>query len=204
MAIHHSKGGILGAGLARRLDPLSTHQLSKPMFPLGGKVPIAEIWVRRFAELGIKDVSMNLCILPETIKQHFGNGKQFGVDLNYIEEETPTGTLGGVCKMALGHEAKLLPSDQGRAPAIAPFPGSTLIVPSGDIVANFGSELLAEMYDIHRKQGAALTMVLTEIPEERKGDFGTVVLHAPEKMQGAISASGKITEFREKDPASPS
>src|SRR5579871_6819274 len=65
------KGGILGAGLGRRLDPLTAYHLPKPMFPLGGKLPIAEIWVRRFIRSGITDVSMNLCVLSESIKRHF-------------------------------------------------------------------------------------------------------------------------------------
>src|SRR5207302_4287406 len=122
------KGTILGAGLGKRLDPLTAYHLPKPLFPLGGKVPIAEIWLRRLIRSGITDVSINLCVLAEVMKRQFGNGAKFGIDLSFVEEETPTGTLGGVCKMALGREAKLLPTDHW-SPALPKFSGSTMIVP---------------------------------------------------------------------------
>jgi NDP-sugar pyrophosphorylase family protein len=105
--------------------------------------------------------------------------------------------------MALGQEAKSLPTDP-VAPPTPKFSGSTVIVPSGDIVANFGADLLEEMYDIHKKAGAALTMVLTGVPPARKRDFGTVVLRAPEKHHSPLSLSGRVEEFLEKDPDSPS
>lgn len=197
------RGALLAAGLGRRMDPLTVHHLPKPMFPLGGKVPMAEIWVRRFLESGLTDITMNLCVLSQTIRRHFRDGSRFGARICYVEEDQPTGTLGGVCKQALGHEAKaVLPGE--RMPDLDPFMGSTLVVPSGDIVTNFGAELLEEMYDIHKRVGAAFTMVLAPVPWERRRDFGTAVLDRPEALHGPISRSGRIVSFREKDAASPS
>ena len=193
---------ILAAGLGRRMDPLTISHLPKPMFPLGGKLPMAEVWVRRLMEGGITDISMNLCVLKETIKDHFGDGTKFGAAINYVEEETPGGTLGGICKQALGKEAK--PIGAEPPPTISAFKGSTLIAPSGDIVTNFGAELLEEMYEVHKQAGAALTMVLVPVPWERRKDFGTVLLRNPESRQGAISKSGQIDKFFEKDANSPS
>ena len=85
-----------------------------------------------------------------------------------------------------------------------PLQGSTVIAPSGDIVTNFGSELLQQLYEIHRRQGAALTMLLSPIPWERRQDFGTVQLGPTERLDGLISESGPIVDFIEKDPDSPS
>ncbi len=197
------KGAILGAGLGKRLDPLTAELLPKPLFPLGGKVPISELWVRRFANSGLTDVSMNLCVLADAIRRHFHGESGLGGDMTFVQEETPTGTLGGVCKMVLGSEAKPLPCDTALA-GILPFAGSTVIIPSGDIVSEFGSDLLAEMYEIHRKSGAAVSMALTEIPWERRGDFGTVVLESAQPNPGQLSSWGKVVDFREKDPDSPS
>ena len=197
------RGTILAAGLGKRLDPLTTHHLPKPLFPLGGKVPIAEIWVRRMLESGITDVSMNICVLAETIKRHFGNGNRFGVNLKYIEEDTPTGTLGAVCKQALGRNAKQLAGDKFQS-SFTETSSSTVLAPSGDIVTNFGADLLGEMYSIHKKAGAAITMVVTQVPDDRKKDFGTVVLESTVKGNGQISHSGRIAQFVEKDPNSPS
>ena len=188
------KFAILAAGLGRRMDPLTARHLPKPLFPLGGKVPMAEVWLRRAVESGITDISMNLCVLGDTIERYFGDGGKCGADLTYIKEEVPSGTLGGVCKQALGAEAKLLPSEQRPSMPTA-FQGSTLIVPSGDIVTNFGSELLEEMYDIHRSAGSAFTVALVSVPWERRRDYGTAMLASPEDRQSILSKSGRIAEF---------
>jgi len=193
---------ILAAGLGRRMDPLTINHLPKPMFPLGGKLPMAEVWVRRLMNGGITDISMNLCVLKETIKDHFGDGTKFGARISYVEEETPGGTLGGICKQVLGREARQIGAEP--PPAVAAFRGTTVIAPSGDIVTNFGSGLLEVMYDIHQRAGAALTMVLVPVPWERRKDFGTVLLRNPEERQGVISKSGQIDNFFEKDANSPS
>ncbi len=206
----HQKGvsgdlklAILAAGLGKRMDPLTAHHLPKPMFPLGGSVPMSEIWVRRSIRSGITDISMNLCVLSQTIKDHFKDGARFGAEISYVEEDSPTGTLGGVCKQALGKNSKKV-FDKETTPAIEEFKGTTVIAPSGDIITNFGPDMLAQMYEIHKKKGAALTMVLTPIPWDKRGEFGTVELESPQKMEGAISQSGRIAKFREKDPDSPS
>jgi mannose-1-phosphate guanylyltransferase / phosphomannomutase len=197
------KAAILAAGLGKRMDPLTARQLPKPLFPLGGKIPMAEVWVRRLVESGITDISMNLCILADTIRRHFRRGSKFGATISYVDEDTPSGTLGGVCKQALGAEAKRTLDAERPLPEPA-FGGSTVVVPSGDIVTNFGAELLEEMYDLHRRKGAAMTIVLVPVPWERRQDFGTVVLDRPESRQGLLSQAGAIQEFREKEPDSPS
>ncbi len=197
------KAAILAAGLGRRMDPLTVRHLPKPLFPLGGKVPMTEVWVRRMVESGITDISMNLCVLSDTIRRHFRNGARFAARISFVEERTPSGTFGGVCKQILGERARAVGEDDqsDRPPE---FAGSTVIVPSGDIVTNFSAELLEEMYDIHRSVGAALTVVLVPVPWERRADYGTVVLDSPEQRSGMISKSARIREFREKDPDSPS
>lgn len=197
------KLAILAAGLGSRMDPIPQHHLPKPMFPLGGIIPMAEVWVRRAVESGITNISMNLCVLKDTIKSYFKDGLLFGANITYVEENEPSGTLGGICKQALGNAAKLV-SPEERPVQVAPFRGSTVIAPSGDIVTDFGSELLQQLYEIHRRQGAALTMLLSPIPWERRQDFGTVQLGPTQRFDGNISQAGPIVNFIEKDPNSPS
>lgn len=194
---------ILAAGLGKRMDPLTAHHLPKPMFPIGGSVPMAEMWVRRAMKSGIIDISMNLCVLSNTIKNYFKNGARFGARISYVEEDTPSGTLGGVCKQALGKKAKQVLENEPM-PVIGEFKGTTIIAPSGDIVTDFDAEMLETMYDIHKKKGAAFTMVLSPVSWEKRGEFGTVELESPESAKDLISKSGKIINFREKDPDSPS
>lgn len=194
---------LLAAGLGKRMDPLTANHLPKPMFPLGGSVPIIERWIRQSLKSGITDISLNLCVLQETIESYFKDGARFGARITYVEEETPSGTFGGVCKQALGNRAKPTIANE-TMPSIGEFKGSTLIVPSGDIVSGFDADMFAVMYDIHKQKGAALTMVLSPIPWDKRGEFGTAVLQSPEKLPGKISQSGQIDAFREKDPHSPS
>ena len=194
---------ILAAGYGKRMEPLTIHHLPKPMFPIGGSVPISEMWVRKAVESGVSDISMNLAVLGDTIRNHYGQGERFGADIRYVDEYAPSGTLGGVCKQALGADAKKVSEQEATIPFGA-FQGSTIIAPSGDIVTNFSSDLLEQMYEIHKRKGSAFTMLLTPIPWEKRAEFGTVELDNPQGMQGPISVSGQIREFREKDPNSPS
>ena len=193
---------ILAAGLGKRLEPLTVRYIPKPLFPLGGKVPMVETWIRKMVESGITDLSMNLCVLKQTIKRYFGDGGKFGATISYVEEEVPSGTLGGVCKQVLGRDAKRFPGEPLLT--VEPFAGHTVIAPSGDIVTNFGADLLEEMYDIHKSAGAALTMALVPIPADRRKDFGTAVLGRVESRNGVLSKSGQIVDFREKEENSPS
>jgi NDP-sugar pyrophosphorylase family protein len=197
------KAAVLGAGFGKRLDPLTANHLPKPMFPLGGKVPIAEVWLRRIVESGFTDISLNVCVLKETIKRHFGNGAKFGIALGYVEEDMPSGTLGGVCKQVLGVNARRLAPGE-PAVVLPAFSGSTVLVPSADIVTNLGADLIEEMFHSHRKRGAAFSLIVTPIPKERRGDFGTVNVVGLERRQGPLSAIGRVSDFIEKDPESPS
>ena len=149
------KVAILAAGLGRRMDPLTARHLPKPLFPLGGKVPMAEVWLRRAVESGITDISMNLCVLADTIRRHFRDGRKFGANLSYVEEDQPSGTLGGVCRQALGRRAKRLSSDHRQSTADA-FQGATLIVPSGDIVTNFAPNCWRKCMRFTEPQGLRL------------------------------------------------
>ncbi len=195
-------GAVLAAGLGKRMEPLTVRYLPKPMFPLGGKVPLLETWVRKLVAAGITDLSMNLCVLKDRIRQYFHDGSRFGAALRYVEEDRPSGTLGGVCKQVFGRQARTFPGE--LPPQHTPLSGSTIVVPSGDIVTNFDADQLAELLAWHRRQGAAMTIVLTPIAWERRQDYGTVVLQDPEKRPGLLSLAGPIADFREKDPNSPS
>ena len=197
------KGGILAAGFGKRLDPFTTSLRPKPLFPLGGKVPIIQQWVDTFVRAGITQVSMNTCVLKEEVRAQFQSGEKDGINIQYAEEEVPTGTFGGAAKQFLGNRAKLVGPGELPLP-FAPFQGSTMIIPSGDIITNFGAEDLERMYDLHKRSGAAMSLILTPIPWDRRGDFGTVTLDRPQRLGGRLDSFGQISSFVEKDPNSPS
>lgn len=183
--------GILAAGIAQRLEPLSS-LIAKPAFPLGGRVPVAELWVRKFIDIGIERIVMNLHRVPDSIQDYFKNGDRFQADISYLYEEVPSGTLGGAIQMVKSFNA------QGFYP-------ERIFIPSGDIASGITSEQLEYMLACHEKRGAAFTMMLAPIPWERLGDFGTVVLEScPTGEDVAPGTFARVVDFVEKDPASPS
>lgn len=193
LALQQSKLAVcmLAAGVAKRLEPISA-VIAKPAFPLGGRVPIAELWVRKFVDAGISNFAMNLHRVPDSIRGYFGDGKRFLADITYVLEERPSGTLGGAIKML----------EALRTRGIEP---ERVFIPSGDIVSGISVAELEIMLDQHRRRGAALTMMLAPIPWERRSDFGTAVLEGIAPGENAPSGTfARITDFVEKDANSPS
>ena len=88
---------ILAAGFGTRLKPL-TNDLPKPLFPVLNR-PILEHTLHLLSSQGIREVAVNVHHQPEKIIHYFGDGKKFGVDLHYSQEEKILGTAGGIKKL---------------------------------------------------------------------------------------------------------
>lgn len=85
---------ILAGGLGTRLRPL-THDVPKPMVPIGGK-PYLERQLAYLAGQGFTDILLLTGYLGEQVEAHFGDGSGFGVRVRYSREETPVGTGGAL------------------------------------------------------------------------------------------------------------
>jgi mannose-1-phosphate guanylyltransferase len=88
---------ILAAGKGTRLYPM-TETLAKPMVPVGGR-PVLEHTVCWLRDHGIRRVAVNLHHRPESVREYFGDGSRFGVQIVYSEEPELLGTAGGVKRM---------------------------------------------------------------------------------------------------------
>jgi dTDP-glucose pyrophosphorylase/CBS domain-containing protein len=124
---------IMAGGYGKRLLPL-TENVPKPMLPVGDR-PLLELIIQQLRRSGIRDVNLTTHYLPESIVNHFGNGEDFGVRLNYFREDHPMGTAGGLKQM--------------NRPT-APF-----LVINGDILTGVHFQ---EMLTYHRKHLAELTV----------------------------------------------
>jgi dTDP-glucose pyrophosphorylase/CBS domain-containing protein len=124
---------IMAGGYGRRLYPL-TETVPKPMLPVGDR-PLLELIIQRLRSSGIHDVSLTTHYLPDSIVDHFGDGENFGVHLNYLRENNPMGTAGGLKQM--------------KRPA-GPF-----LVLNGDILT---AVPYREMLAFHRKHSAMITV----------------------------------------------
>ncbi len=124
---------VMAGGEGQRLRPLTEH-MPKPMLPLNNR-PLMERTIEQLKRSGVRKVAIATHYKSDIIANHFGDGKNFGVDIDYITEERPLGTAG-----ALG--------------LMAPPEGPTLII-NGDIVTQLD---FRSMHDFHRTHQAVMTV----------------------------------------------
>jgi NDP-sugar pyrophosphorylase family protein len=154
-----NKAMILAAGLGTRLRPL-TDLISKPMAPIVNR-PVMEHIVELLVKHNFKDAVSNLHWFPEAIKDHFGDGSRFGINLSYSFEDVLLGTAGGVKKVEKF------------------FENNTFLVVSGDALTDMD---LSEVMDFHKQKGGIATLVLTEI--EDPSQYGVVLVDDNGKITG--------------------
>lgn len=138
---------ILAAGRGTRLRPV-TDRVPKPLLPVAGE-PLIDRHLRALAAAGFDEVVINIAWLGQAIRDHVGDGRQWGLTVRYSDEgEQPLETAGGI-RHALG----LLRS--------GPF-----VVVNGDIVTDYPFDRLAlDPHDYAR-------LVLVSNPTHRPaGDF---------------------------------
>lgn len=85
---------LMVGGLGTRLLPL-TENTPKPMLKVGNK-PILQTIVEKFAEYGYINIVMCVNYKSHIIQDYFRNGKDFGVNIEYIFEEQRMGTAGAL------------------------------------------------------------------------------------------------------------
>ncbi len=85
---------IMAGGEGTRLRPL-TEDTPKPMIEING-LPLLERQIHRLCNMGITTVYISVNYLCEVIKNYFGNGNKFGVDIHYLHEDKKLGTAGAL------------------------------------------------------------------------------------------------------------
>jgi len=81
---------ILAAGEGRRLEPL-TNRRPKPMVPVANR-PLLEHVVEAVAAAGIDRIVLVVGYRQERIRNHFGDGDDWDVTIEYVEQSTQLGT----------------------------------------------------------------------------------------------------------------
>jgi dTDP-glucose pyrophosphorylase len=85
---------LMAGGLGSRLRPL-TEELPKPLLKVGNK-PILETIIENFAKYGFVNITISVNYKADMIKEYFGDGSKFGVNIEYIEETKRLGTAGAL------------------------------------------------------------------------------------------------------------
>ncbi|MDH5021368.1 sugar phosphate nucleotidyltransferase [Halobacterium rubrum] len=84
------KAVILAAGEGNRLRPL-TERRPKPMLPVGNR-PVLEHVLEAVADAGIQEVVFVVGYERDRIQTYFGDGDDWGVDIEYAVQDTQLGT----------------------------------------------------------------------------------------------------------------
>jgi UDP-N-acetylglucosamine diphosphorylase/glucosamine-1-phosphate N-acetyltransferase len=84
------KAVILAAGEGKRMRPL-TYERPKVMLPIAGK-PIIEHLLEEVKEAGIDDFIFVVGYHDETIRNYFGRGERWGINIEYVTQKTQLGT----------------------------------------------------------------------------------------------------------------
>lgn len=85
-----NKAAILAAGEGVRWKPL-TSQIPKALIPIKGR-PILELIIEKLRNASIRNIFVVIGTLGDKIKEYFGDGRNFGVKINYIQDKVQKGT----------------------------------------------------------------------------------------------------------------
>lgn len=89
------KALIMAGGKGTRLVEITKNLLPKPMVELDGK-PLLLRAIESLKRNGVDEVFISVGFLHEFIMDYFGDGKKFGVKINYIVEDEPLGSGGAL------------------------------------------------------------------------------------------------------------
>ena len=85
---------LMAGGLGSRLYPL-TENTPKPLLKVGAK-PILETIIENFASYGFSEIVISVNYKANMIKDYFGDGSKFNVNITYLEEDKRLGTAGAL------------------------------------------------------------------------------------------------------------
>ncbi len=138
---------VMAGGYGRRLAPL-TEDTPKPMLQVAGR-PLLERIIEQLREAGIRKVNITTHYKHEVIEKHFGDGGNFGVTIQYTQENRPLGTAGSLRFMKASSEP--------------------LLIINGDILTRID---FRAMLDFHRDHEAEMTVAVR--PREIQIPYGVV------------------------------
>lgn len=100
---------IMAGGRGTRISELFPN-IPKPLIPIDG-IPVLEREICSLASQGFRDIILTVSYLHEKIEEHFGDGSKWGVNIEYLVENTPLGNAGALFKLNLKEDFLLLNAD---------------------------------------------------------------------------------------------
>jgi len=125
---------VMAGGKGKRLRPF-TESIPKPMVKVAGR-PILERVILHLISSGIRRIFISVNHLSEVIENHFEDGADYGVEIEYLREDEPLGSGGAI---------SLLPET----------PEHPLLVMNGDLIADANCN---DMINFHTQNEFYATM----------------------------------------------
>lgn len=145
---------IMAGGVGSRLLPY-TEKCPKPLLPVAGKPMLLHI-IEQAKFRGFRRFVISVNHLGEMIEEYFGSGEEFGVEIEYIRENSPLGTAGAL--------------------SIHPFQdGLPIIVTNGDVISDIN---FSDFLDFHIAHQGTATMAVKS--HEWQHPFGVVQINGLE------------------------
>ena len=145
------KAVVLAAGEGTRLKPITLTR-PKHLIRVGGK-PLLEHCLNALKAVGIEETLIVIHYMGDAIRTYFGDGKNFGLRISYVEQKEVLGT--------------------GNAVSIAePYVKEDFVLVYGDLL--FSVDALKKVVAIHEREKPAATMAV--VPVEKPENYGIVEL----------------------------
>ncbi len=144
-----SKAVILAGGPGTRMRPFS-YEIPKSLIPVQGKA-LLQYTIELLKQHGIVDIVISIGHLGDKIREYFGDGDRYGVNIQYIQQSSEVGT-GGALAGTVGYFTK------------EPF-----VLVHGDILIDID---LQELISFHQEHEYCVSMALTSV--QNPSEFGMV------------------------------
>ena len=147
------KAVVMAGGEGSRLRPLTLAR-PKPMLPIVNRPVLGHI-LHLLKRHGITRVILTLQYMAGEIQDYYGDGQGLEMDIEYVIEESPLGSAGGV---------------RNALPYLTP--NEAFLVISGDALTDLDLTALA---NYHRARKAMVTVTLCQVPDPL--EYGVVNVH---------------------------
>lgn len=128
---------IMAGGKGTRLRPL-TENTPKPLLKVGDK-PIIEYNIDRLAKIGVENIHISINYLGEQLEAYFGDGSKKNLNIKYLKEDKPLGTIGSIL-------------------LVDEFEHEDIFVMNSDLLTNID---FADFYKSYKESGADMAVAAT-------------------------------------------
>ncbi|MFW9940496.1 MAG: sugar phosphate nucleotidyltransferase [Candidatus Thorarchaeota archaeon] len=137
-----TKGIIISGGWGTRLRPL-TCTIPKPLIPIVNK-PVIERQILLLRAAGVTEIILAVSVMADVLKNHFKDGKDFGISIQYTDEKVPMGTAGAI-KLAEDY-----------------LKDDNFFMLNGDVVLNFDFSQMIKKHEICKGIGLIASKVVED------------------------------------------